>query len=41
MTMYERIKPATVGLVSHTYLELKMRCLFYFALESELMVIMS
>ena len=35
MTMYERVKPATVGPVADTYLELKMLCLFYFALESE------
>ena len=35
MTMYERVKPATVGPVADTYLELKMLCLFYFAFESE------
>ena len=35
MTTYERVKPATAGPVADTYLELKMRCLFYFALESE------
>ena len=33
--MYERVKPATAGPVADTYLELKMLCLFYFALESE------
>ena len=41
MTTYERVKPATAGPVADTYLELKMRCLFYFALESEKMAIMS
>ena len=35
MTMYERVKPATAGPVTYTYLELKMLCLFYFVLESE------
>ena len=35
MTTYGRVKPATVGPVADTYLELKMLCLFYFALESE------
>ena len=35
MTTYERVKPATAGPVADTYLELKMFCLFYFALESE------
>ena len=35
MTMYERVKPATAGPVADTYLELKILCLFYFALESE------
>ena len=35
MTTYERVKPATARPVSNTYLELKMLCLFYFALESE------
>ena len=35
MTKYERVKPATAGPVNDTYLELKMFCLFYFALESE------
>ena len=35
MTTYERVKPATAGPVADTYLELKMLCLFYFALESE------
>ena len=35
MTTYERVKPATAGPVADTYLELKMRYLFYFALESE------
>ena len=32
MATYKRVKPATAA---DTYLELKMRCLFYFALESE------
>ena len=41
MTTYLRVKPATVGLVTDTYLELKMLCLFYFVLESERIVIMS
>ena len=41
MTMYERVKPTTAGPVADTYLELKMLCLFYFALESEKMAIMS
>ena len=40
MTTYERVKPATAGPVADTYLELKMLCLFYFALESEKMTIM-
>ena len=35
MTTYKRVKPAAAGPVADTYLELKMRCLFYFALESE------
>ena len=35
MMTYERVKPATAGPVADTYLELKMLCLFYFALESE------
>ena len=35
MTTYERVNPATAGPVADTYLELKMRFLFYFALESE------
>ena len=35
MTTYERVKPATAGPVADTYSELKMVCLFYFALESE------
>ena len=35
MTTYERVNPATAGPVANTYLELKMLCLFYFALESE------
>ena len=35
MMTYERVKPATAGQVADTYLELKMLCLFYFALESE------
>ena len=41
MTTYERVKPATAGPVADTYLELKMLCLFYFALESEKMAIIS
>ena len=41
MTTYERVKPATAGPVTDTYLELKKFCLFYFALESEKMAIMS
>ena len=41
MTTYERVKPATAGPVPDTYLVLKMLCLFYFALESEKMAIMS
>ena len=41
MTTYEKVKPATAGPVADTYLELKMLCLFYFALESEKMAIMS
>ena len=41
MTTYERVKPATAGPVADTYLELRMLCLFYFALESEKMAIMS
>ena len=35
MTTYERVKPVTAGPVADTYLELKMLCLFYFAVESE------
>ena len=35
MRPYKRVKPATAGPVADTYLELKMLCLFYFALESE------
>ena len=35
MTTYERVKPATAGPVADTFFELKMLCLFYFALESE------
>ena len=35
MTTYETVKVATPGPVADTYLELKMCCLFYFALESE------
>ena len=38
---YERVKPATTGPVADTYIELKMLCFFYFALESEKMAIMS
>ena len=41
MTTYERVKPANAGPVADTYLELKMHCLFYFALEREKMAIMS
>ena len=41
MTSYKRIKPATGEPFAHTYLELKMVCLFYFILESEKIVIMS
>ena len=41
MRTYERVKPAIAGPVADTYLELKMFCLFYFALESEKMFIMS
>ena len=41
MTTYERVKPATAGPVADTYLELKMLCLFYFALEREKMAILS
>ena len=40
MTTYERVKPATAGPLADTYLELKMLCLFSFALESEKMAIM-
>ena len=40
-TTYERVKPATAGPVADTYLELKMLRLFYFALESEKMAIIS
>ena len=35
MMTYKRAKPATAGPVAHTYLELKMLCLFSFVLESE------
>ena len=41
MMTYERVTPATAGPVADTYLELKMLCLFYFALESEKMAIKS
>ena len=41
MKTYERVKPATAGPVVDTYLELKMLCLFYFALESEKKAVMS
>ena len=41
MTTYEMVKPATAGPVADTYFELKMLCLFYFALEGEKMAIMS
>ena len=40
MTTYEIVKPASGGPVTDTYSELKMLCLFYFALESEKMAIM-
>ena len=35
MTTFERVKSATAGPVTDTYLELKMLCLFYFVLESD------
>ena len=35
MTTYKRVKSATVGPVTNTYLELTMLCLFYFVLERE------
>ena len=35
MTTYGRVKSATAGPVTDTYLELKVLCLFYFVLESE------
>ena len=35
MTTSERVKSATAGPVTDTYLELKMLCLFYFVLESD------
>ena len=35
MTTYKRVKPATAGPVADTYFELKMLCLFHFALENE------
>ena len=35
MTTYERVKSAIAGPVSDAYLELKMLCLFYFALERD------
>ena len=41
MTTYERVKPVTAGPVADTYLEMKMLCLFYFAVESEKMAIIS
>ena len=41
MTTYEMVKPATAGPVADTYFELKMLCLFYFALEGEKMAIIS
>ena len=34
MTMYKRVNRATAGPLADTYLELKMLCLYYFALES-------
>ena len=40
-TTYERVKPVITRPVADTYLELKMLCLFYFALESEKTAIMS
>ena len=41
MTTYERVKPVTAAPVADTYLELKMLCLFYFAVESEKMAIIA
>ena len=41
MTTYERVKPVTAGPVADTYLELKMLCLFYIAVESEKMAMIS
>ena len=41
MTTYEMVKLATAVPVEDTYFELKMLCLFYFALEGEKMAIMS
>ena len=35
MTMYQRVKSATAGPLTDTYLKLKMLCLSYFVLESE------
>ena len=35
MTTYERVKSAITGPVYDAYLELKMLCLFYFALERD------
>ena len=35
MTTYGKVKSATAGPVTDTYLELKMLCLFYFVLKSE------
>ena len=35
MTTSERVKSATVGPVTDTYLKLKMLCLFYFVLASD------
>ena len=40
MTTYKRVKPATAQPLVDAYIELKMLCLFYFALESEKMAIM-
>ena len=40
MMMYQRVKSATAGPVTDTYLELKMLSLSYFVLESEKIGIM-
>ena len=41
MTSYERVKSATMGPVTDKYFELKMLCLFYFVLKSEITGIIS